>query len=215
MLNILLVDDHQIVIDGLKQLIHGGSEFKVSHEALTGTDAIKIASDEEVDLILLDINLPDKSGFEVCKTIKDQHPDIKIIALTMHGEAGFISKMIKMGVDGYILKNAGKEIILDAIKTVMNGKRYFSEEVTESLLSRETKAKRMSGSGLIQKLTRREKEILKLVIEELTTDEIAEKLFISSTTVISHRKSLLRKLNAKNTAGLVKAAYEYRLLDDN
>lgn len=212
MIDTLLVDDHQIVIDGLKTLLDGEENIGKISEAQTGEGTLKLLESVSVDLVLLDINLPDKSGFEVCKSIKSIYPDIKIIALTMHDDAAYISKMIKSGVDGYILKNTGKEELILAIETVMNGERYFSKEVTESLLAGTPKSRKPRTGDFIQKLTRREKEVLQLIVEELTTDEIAAKLFISATTVISHRKSLLRKLNAKNTAGLVKAAYEFGLL---
>ena len=212
MIKILLVDDHQIMIDGLKMLLVNEEQIKIVSEAQRGEQAIQCAENEPIDLMLLDINLPDISGFEVCKTIKSKKTNVKIIALTMHAEAGYISKMAKAGVDGYILKNTGKEEILKAIQTVMDGQQYYSAEVTQSLLVGTHKTKLPKTSDFIQKLTRREKEVLQLIIDELTTDEIAKQLFISPTTVISHRKSLLRKLNAKNTAGLVKAAYEFGLL---
>lgn len=215
MTNILLVDDHQIVIDGLKGLLEDEEGIGTLFEAQNGEDTIKIAEQEEINLILLDINLPDISGFDICKKLKADSTCPKIIALTMHGNAGYINKMIKVGVDGYLLKNTGREELLLAIKTVMKGERYFSKEVTDSLISGMHQEKKPRISDFIQKLTRREKEILKLITEELTTDEIAAKLFISSTTVITHRKSLLRKLNAKNVAGLVKKAYEFGLLNED
>ncbi|NNF36228.1 MAG: response regulator transcription factor [Saprospiraceae bacterium] len=215
MTNILLVDDHQIVIDGLKGLLEDEEGIGTLFEAQNGEDTIKIAIQEEINLILLDINLPDISGFDICKKLKANSSCPKIIALTMHGNAGYINKMIKVGVDGYLLKNTGREELLLAIKTVMKGERYFSKEVTDSLISGMHQEKKPRISDFIQKLTRREKEILKLITEELTTDEIAAKLFISSTTVITHRKSLLRKLNAKNVAGLVKKAYEFGLLNED
>lgn len=213
MISTLIVDDHQVLLDGIKALIHGQNEVSVDHEALTGQAAVDLASHHDVQLILLDINLPDIIGFDVCKKIKDLKPEVKIIALTMHEESGYISRMIKAGVDGYLLKNTGRDEILTAIQSVMEGDRYLSQKVTQKLFEG------MSGSKpkrttYIQKITRREKEILRLIVDEFTTDEIAAKLFISSTTVISHRKSLLRKLNAKNTAGLVKAAFELDLLKE-
>lgn len=211
--NLLIVDDHQIIIDGLKALFAGKEEEFVISEALNGKSALQLIKNEPIDFVLLDINLPDLNGFEVCKNIKKNFPTIKVIALTMHGESAYIAQMVKAGVDAYILKNAGKDEILKAITTVRNGEKYFSQEVALNMVTGSSPARKKT-SGLIQKLTRREKEILRLVIEEMTTDEIAAQLFISPTTVISHRKSLLRKLNAKNTAGLVKAAYEYQLLDD-
>lgn len=215
MTNILLVDDHQIIIDGLRRLLEGEENIGVLHEAQNGAETIKIATEEAVDLILLDINLPDKSGFDICKELKSQSDDCpKIVGLTMYGNAGYINKMIKAGVDGYLLKNTGREELLKAIDSIMKGERYFSKEVTDTLVAGAQPTKQPKSSDFIQKLTRREKEILQLITEEYTTDEIAGKLFISSTTVITHRKSLLRKLNAKNVAGLVKKAFEFGLLND-
>ena len=213
MINILLVDDHQIVIDGLRGLLEGQDNIDTLYSAQNGEDTIQTVKEKSVDLILLDINLPDISGFDICKTLKSNDACPKIIALTMHGNAGYINKMIKVGVDGYLLKNTGREELLLAIQTVLKGERYFSKEVTDSLLSGLHQVKKPKTSDFIQKLTRREKEVLQLITEELTTDEIAAKLFISSTTVISHRKSLLRKLNAKNVAGLVKKAFTFGLLN--
>lgn len=215
MINILLVDDHQIIIDGLRGLLEGDPVIGQLYEAQNGADTIRIAGEEPIDLILLDIDLPDISGFEVCQQLKAAPSCPKIIALTMHGNAGYINKMIKTGVDGYLLKNTGRDELLRAVKNVMDGERYFSKDVTDALISGMQQPRKPKTSDFIQKLTRREKEILQLITEELTTDEIAEKLFISPTTVISHRKSLLRKLNAKNVAGLVKKAYEFGLLTND
>lgn len=215
MINILIVDDHQIIIDGLKGLLQDEEGIGDLFEAQNGEQTFSIVTEKKIDLILLDINLPDISGFDVCKKLKMDPSCPKIIALTMHGNAGYINKMIKGGVDGYLLKNTGKEEFLKAIKTVTEGGRYFSNEVTNALLAGTHEVKKPKMTDFIQKLTRREKEILHLIIEEYTTDEIAGKLFISSTTVITHRKSLLRKLNAKNVAGLVKKAFEFGLLKDD
>ena len=214
MINILLVDDHQIIIDGLRGLLEEDDSFGNLYEAQNGLQTIQIAKAETIDLVLLDINLPDKSGFDICQELKKDENCPKIIALTMHGNAGYINKMIKSGVDGYLLKNTGREELLKAIQVVMGGNRYFSREVTDLLVAGIHEPKKPKSSDFIQKLTRREKEILKLIIDELTTDEIAAQLFISPSTVITHRKSLLRKLNAKNVAGLVKKAFEFGLLNE-
>lgn len=211
-IKILLVDDHKIIIDGIMTMLEQEESIASLEYALNGAETLAKIKNEKPDLILLDINLPDKSGFELCKEIKGKYADIKIISLTMHGDSGYINKMIKNGVDGYILKNTGKQELLNAISSVMNGGRYFSSEVINSLTAGSTVPKTPKTSDFIQKLTRREKEILKLIVEEMTTEEIGEKLFISASTVVSHRKSLLRKLNAKNTAGLVRKVYEFGLL---
>ena len=213
-IKILAVDDHKVLLDGIKTLFEKEPDIEITHEALNGKTAIETAKTQPIDLILLDINLPDISGFDVCKEVKAFNENIRIIALTMHGEAGYINKMLKSGVDGYILKNTGKDEMIKAVRAVMSGDRYFSKEVTDSLLMGTPKKKQRRMTDFIQKLTRREKEVLKLIVEECTTDEIAAKLFLASTTVISHRKSLLRKLNAKNVAGLVKKAFEFGLLED-
>ncbi len=212
-IRILIVDDHQVVIDGVKAMFEQHPTIEIVAEALTGKAAVEALQQQAIEVVLLDINLPDKNGIEVCKEIKGTHAATKVIALTMHSEAAYISKMAKAGVDGYILKNSGKAEIIQAVEHVMTGQQFFSQAVTQSLISAMHQPKKPTSSDFIQKLTRREKEVLRLIVEEQTTEEIAQTLFISSSTVISHRKSLLRKLNAKNSAGLVKAAYEFGLLD--
>ena len=212
MINILIVDDHQVLADGIKALLSQEDDFKIVHHCIDGRSTMDYLQEQELPkLILLDINLPDTNGIQLCKDILEKYPSMKILALTMHHEPEMISQMVKAGVHGYLLKNTSQEELVSAIHKVYEGENYFSKTVTDRLLQGMQKQNKHTSS--IQKITRREKEILKLIIEEMTTEEIAEKLFISPTTVISHRKSLLRKLNAKNTAGLVKAAYEFRLMD--
>jgi DNA-binding NarL/FixJ family response regulator len=206
------VDDHQILIDSLKSLLDTNEYYDLSYTALNGQAAIRIALEESIDVVLLDIGLPDISGLEVCKQIKAQAPNIKVIALTMYDEAYYIKKMMKYQVDGYLLKNTNQEELEEAIDTVLGGGRYFNEMIKNQLFFPSSTMQRKPN--FIQTLTRREKEILHLIVGELTAKEMSKKLFISEETVISHRKALLRKLNAKNTAGIVKKAYEFNLLDD-
>ncbi len=212
---LLIVDDHQVLIDGIRALLEKTEGLLIDHQALSGKIALQVLAEHEaeIDLIILDINMPDMNGFEVCQEIKKRFPSKKILTLTMHEEPGFISKMVKAGTDGYVLKSAGKEELVTAIQTIMSGEKHFGKAVTDSLLMG-MQSKKPTRSQYIPKLTRREKEVLQLIIQECSTEQIAEKLFISDTTVISHRKSLLRKLNVKNAAGLVRAAYEYNLLGD-
>lgn len=212
-LNLLLIDDHQIIIDGLVALLSGDPSLGEIYRALSGEAAYAVLERETVDIALLDINLPNKNGFQICKELKRDYPDLRIIALTMHSESGFVAKMVKAGADGYLLKNTGKEELLLAIQTVAQDGQYFNQEITRSLIDGMRGHGKRRTSGVIQKLTRREREILRLIVDEHTSEEIAGKLFISASTVISHRKNLLAKLNAKNTAGLVKAAMEFRLLE--
>lgn len=214
MTNILIADDHQIIIDGLKTLLADAPNIGEIYEALTGKATIEQVNSHSIDLILLDISLPDKSGFDICAELKKNEDCPKIIALTMYGNSGYINKMIKAGADGYLLKNTGKEELLKALERVMNGERYYSKQVMDILVADMQQIKQPKLTDFIQKLTRREKEILRLIVDEYTTDEIAAKLFISSTTVISHRKNLMRKLTVKNVAGLVRKAFEFGLLKD-
>lgn len=212
-IRVLLVDDHLVLADGIKALLETEDNIRMEGHCPDGKSTLHFLKENpNLDVILLDINLPDISGISLCQQLKKAYPEIKILALTMHQEPGFISRMIRAGANGYLLKNTGRTELLEAIYSVERGDEYFGKEVTDLILS----GLRPNGGATTQgkpKITRREKEILQLVLEEFTTDEIAEKLFISPSTVISHRKSLLRKLNAKNTAGLVKAAYEYNLLE--
>jgi DNA-binding NarL/FixJ family response regulator len=165
------------------------------------------------DVILLDINLPDIDGVDLCKKIGALYPDINIIALTMYNEGSFISGMLKNGAKGYVLKNSDKGLLKEAIKTVHAGGSFFGEEVTKTLMQSMMPETQTSKSGNIPKLTRREKEVLKLIVQEHTTPEMAEKLFISLNTVETHRKNLLQKLNVRNTAGLVRFAVENKLVN--
>lgn len=212
-MTILIVDDHQIVIDGLRTLLEEEASISRVYEALSGAQAMEVMRRSAISLVLLDINLPDTNGFELCQKIKAENEAVKVIALTMHSNSGYITRMARAGVDGYLLKNTGKEELLLAIRKVAAGKQHFSQEVANSLIAGMQAARPARPAGFIQKLTRREKEVLHLIIDELTTEEIADKLYISPATAISHRKSLLRKLNAKNTAGLVKAAFEFGLVE--
>ena len=156
-----------------------------------------------VDVVLLDINLPDISGIDLCKKIHSEFPQIKIIGISTFSERSYISRMIENGASGYLIKSSSKEEIAEAIDTVLKDKMYLS-------VSMEHIAKPLSilPPGSLPALTKREKEILQLISEGLTNHQIAEKLFISPLTVDSHRKNLLTKLNANNTASLVRVAIE-------
>ena len=154
----------------------------------------------------MDINLPDKSGIDLCGEVKRIKPKIMILALSTLNQPSYINKMLANGASGYILKNSSKEELLEAVRSVANGEKYISDEATQII--KHAAHKRTD----VPFLTRREKEILALIAEGLTTSEIAEKIFVSHWTVDGHRKSIMIKLNVKNTASLVKYAYENGLL---
>ncbi len=209
MIRILIVDDHQVVLDGIQSMLEQEEDISIAGKSMNGTDALEFLKTNPVDVALIDINMPGMDGIELCKAIRKNHPEIKVLALTTFNEVSFITNMMKSGASGYLLKNTTKEELITAIKTIQKGEQYLAREVQEKLISASFGKK---DTAFIPKLTRREKEVLKLIMEEFTTKEIAEKLFISTATVETHRLHLLNKLGVRNTAGLVKVAIEKGLV---
>ena len=212
MIKLLIADDHKMLRDGINAMITDCYEIKVIGEASNGIEVLKLLELIETDVLLLDINMPHMDGVETCKKVNKLYPFVNILALTMYDEGAMISKMIKYGAKGYILKNTGKEKLIEAIKAVYNGQNYFSDRVKDTLIMSLSPEKKSNSGAFIPKLTKREKEIINLIVNEHTTSEIAEQLFISEKTVETHRKNLLQKLNVRNTAGLVRIALEKGLL---
>jgi len=163
-----------------------------------------------LDVLLLDINLQEDDGVVLCKKYKKEFPDLKIISLTSFSQVSFIKAMLRNGADGYLFKNVNQEELILAIETVYSGERYLGKEVNESLIQDGLHTKRRNSS-FIPKLTRREKEILSLIVDEHTNQQMADKLFISLSTVETHRMNICAKLGAKNTAGIVKNAIKFGL----
>lgn len=211
MIHVLIVDDHKMVIDGMKLLLQNHSEIKVIDSALNGEEGIEKLKVQKPDVVLLDINMPGKNGIDTCKEMLKIAPDTKVVAISMHKESSLIKLMLKNGAKGYVLKNAGQNEIIDAIKDVYSGKTYLDETVNEIIINSVSKNSHQKTQSPFPSLSRREKEILSLILEEFTTQEIAEKLFISFGTVETHRRNMLIKTGARNTAGLVRIAIEYEL----
>jgi DNA-binding NarL/FixJ family response regulator len=203
MITILIVDDHPIVAEGIRKLIQDSRTAQVIGVAGTGKACLDFLRWEKPDVILLDIGLPDISGIDLCKTIKAKDRSLKILALTTFNERSTVVNMMKNGADGYILKNSETEEIIQAIQEVHSGGKYICDDA-EGLL------KENLTNDLL--LTNREKEVLKLIADGFTNLEIAEKLFISPLTVDSHRKNLITKLEARNTASLIRIASDKGLL---
>lgn len=203
MIKVFIADDHQIVIDGIKSIMEASNEVTVVGGALSGEDTLTQLKDLEADVLLLDINMPGMDGIEVAQRLKEQGDPIRILVLTMHNNPQFTKQLIEIGVPGCLMKNAGKQEMLNAIKSVYEGRRYYGAEVTETLFDSIDKSQKATQKA---ELTKREIEVLKLIANELTTAEIAEKLFISTHTVETHRKNLLSKLGFKNSAGLARFA---------
>ena len=202
-LKILIADDHQIVIEGLKSLLIGQKHIQVMGEASNGKEAIEILKKYEVDIAVLDISMPEMDGVEATKIIKKEYPDVKILILTMHDGSEFIHELVEIGANGYILKNRGKEEFVAAIETIAKGEEYIKGIVLKTLI----KAVRKPKPNAVQ-FTKREKDVLRLIVDEHTTSEISAKLNIANSTVETHRRNLIEKTGVKSSLGLVRYAME-------
>ncbi|MFY0592557.1 response regulator [Roseivirga sp.] len=205
MIRVFIVDDHQVVIDGLSSILSDDDNIKFCGSALNGKDAIQQLETECPDVVLLDINMPEMDGIQVVKELRKRGDEVRILVLTMHNNPQFTKELIQMGVEGCILKNAGQKELILAINEVNKGERYYGKDVSDSLF--ESVKKTQDAVAKVQ-LTKREVQIIKLIASEYTTNEIATELAISTHTVDTHRKNIVSKLGIKNTAGLVKFAIE-------
>ena len=207
MINILIADDHQMFIDGLKAMLEDVPGILVVGEAMNGRQAINFCETQAVDIVIMDISMPVMDGIEATKRLLKSHQNIKILGLSMFDDRNYISDMLKAGAKGYILKNTGKSDLLDALHTLQSGETYLGKEVQQTLLNSFMKTQTPT-----EKLSKREIEVLECIATGQTTQEIADHLFISKNTVETHRKNLLFKLQAKNTAELVNNAYKRRVI---
>ena len=206
MIKIFIVEDHSVVVEGIRSLLQNEKEFDVIGNTDTGEGCLSFFRNRTADVILMDISLPDMSGIDLCKEMKKKYPGIMVLALSTFSQGIYISKMMENGASGYLLKNSGRQEIIQALIDVANGKTYLSFEAGQALKST------TSRNPDKPVLTKREKEILGLITEGLTNLQVAEKLFISVETVDSHRKNLYNKLNVKNTVMLMRYAIENNLL---
>lgn len=202
-IKLLIVDDHRILVEGLNKLFDNSDTVDVIGVAYSGKECRNALRKELPDVILLDINLPDVSGIDLCKEIKTENPEIKIVALSSFNEYTIVRRMIENGASGYVVKNAMPEEIILSVETVANNKIFLCEEIDLLMRNR-------SNNPIW--LTPREKELLKYIVEGLTNHEIAEKMYLGVETINSYRKNLLIKLGAKNTAVLVRMALEEKLV---
>ena len=202
-ISLIIVEDHPVVVEGLQLLFNSSGKYRIEGVANTGKECLKLLQIFTPDVLLLDINLPDISGINLCKLILQRYPERRILALTTYTERVFIQQMLDNGAYGYVLKNASSEEILEGVNEVNAGNKYLCQEA-ENLLKKTQENELM--------ITRRESSVLKLLAEGFTNLEIADKLFISPLTVDSHRKNLIIKLQARNTASLIKIASDKGLV---
>jgi two-component system, NarL family, nitrate/nitrite response regulator NarL len=204
-----LVDDHQIVIDGLLSLLKDEPQFEFAFATTHPKDVLQNLKTKPVDVLLTDVMMPELPGNVLAKEVKKEFPQTKILALSMNGEGSLVNEMINdADISGYILKNIGKQELIKAIEKIANGGIYFSEEVLDEL-QRVSSRKRQNEEA---HLTDREIEIIRLIEKEYSNKQIAEALFISERTVETHRKNIFRKTNTNSVIGLVKYAYEHKLI---
>lgn len=203
----MIVDDHNLIINGIKSLLSHINNFEIIGEANDGQQAIDLALQLKPDVIIMDISMPVLSGIEATKAILDKLPETKVIALTQHENSEYVNQILNAGGSGYLLKNSKKEEFVNAINSVCEGRKYFSKNISDLLLNDLLKNK--SSKPKIDKeilLTKREKEIIQKIVNELNNNQIAEELNISLRTVETHRRNIMQKLSIKNVVSLIKYA---------
>lgn len=214
LIQVLVIDDHQLIIDGMKSILQDEEDVAFAGGANSMSEALDFLSAHDVDVVLADISMPQHSGIEVTRKIKELYPNIQVLALTMHEDISMISKMVDAGASGYILKRTNMNEVLDAIKAVASGGRYLGRDVQSILMDN------LSTSANVVELpedapaplTTREREILNLIAKEMSNEEIANKLFISERTVETHRRNIFTKTKTKSIVGLIKYAIKNGLI---
>ena len=222
-IHILIVDDHPIIRDGLRNMLETQRSliFKV-FEAENEPQAIEVVNSQPIDVVIMDFQLPEKKGHEITATLLSQNPNLKVLGLSNYDEYAYALDMLKAGARGYVLKNVGTKELLGAISDIMEGKVYYSNEIANKLINHKLKQLLLEEDGnnayktQVQDsgvpLSAREMQIMRLIAGEYTNDEIAGKLTLSKRTVDNHRQNMLNKLQLRNTAGLVRYAYQHGLI---
>ena len=212
---IILTDDHQVVRDGLRSMLSGIEDIEIIAQAATGNELFGILAMNKAEVLILDIELPDISGLEICSKVQTTYPDIKVLILSMYTGEEFIFKALAEGARGYLPKNTTRDELVEAIRTIAAGKEYYSPIISEIMLrSYIKKAKsKISVDKDVDELSKRELEVLKMLAEGIPNYEIAEQLFISIRTVESHKSHIMQKLELHTTAELVKFAIRQKLIE--
>ncbi|PCJ67784.1 MAG: DNA-binding response regulator [Bacteroidetes bacterium] len=212
MIRIVLIDDHKIILDGISSLIATNNGIEILNTFENPKEALTFLDTTFVDVIFTDLDMPEMNGEDVLVYCKSKFPSTKVIILSMHNEKAIIRHLIQLGADGYLLKSAGKEEILKAIKTVHLDVKYFPDDVLQSLVSaEESKVEPLNPN--LERLTSREIEIIKLIASGLSSKEIGSKLFISPRTAETHRNNILKKLDIHGIAGIIRFAFQNKLVE--
>ncbi len=206
-IKLIIADDHQLFREGIISLLSGSDDIEIVGEASNAAELWSLLEKEKAHVVLIDISMPDKSGLDVIAEAREKFKDVKFIVLTMHAEGQYVVKAVRNGASGYLIKNADEQELKKAIEKVALGQKYFNNEISQLMITD------MAIEGEThKKLSDREQEVLTLVSEGKTTKEIAEELFVSFRTVETHRVNIMKKLNAQNTAELIKKAAHLRLI---
>jgi DNA-binding NarL/FixJ family response regulator len=205
MISVFIIDDHQMILEGIHSLLQEEKDIEWMGSAKLPGELMTFLKNGQPDVLLMDINLPQKSGLDLCKEVKEKYPAIQIIGLSTSDQVSIIKKMRENGASGFLLKDASKQEIITALQEVNRGREYVSFSVAEAL-------KKSMPNDQLPVLTKRERQILEMIAEGFTNQEIATKLFLNCTTVDSHRKNMLTKFNVKNTAALIKMAMTNHLI---
>jgi len=205
-IRIFIVDDHQMVIDGINLMIEGNPEFTVIGASTQPLLVTGLLENTDADILITDVGMPEMSGVELSRVVKNKFPHIKILALSMFGDSQIIAEMIDAGISGYILKNSGKKELIEALTKIAEGQNYFGQDITLQLM------KSFKRNQEEARLTDREIEIIRMIEKDMSTREIADTLFISERTVETHRKNILHKTNTQTVVGLLKYAYERKII---
>ncbi|KAA9338598.1 response regulator transcription factor [Hymenobacter busanensis] len=212
MIRLILVDDHTIIRDGIQALLSDVAELEVVGQARNGRELLDMLPHTPADVVMMDLNMPELSGFETMPLLREQFPEVRVLILSMLDHEKYVHQILTAGALGYVLKNAGKEEIVHAIRTVASGRPFLCTEIGLNLLHKAIEAPSSGGPKKPNDLSNRETEVLRLIAEGLTNAEIADKLFTSKRTIETHRQNIIEKTQAKNTAALIKYAMETGLL---
>lgn len=208
--SILIVDDHQMFIDGIESLLIGQDKYQIKYHANDGQTALDLLKQSKVDILISDLSMPGMSGAELVKTVKEKYHEIKVLVLSMHNNRETVGEILMSEAEGYILKNTGKKELLNALDRITENSTFYSKAVMSLMMEKIQKQKQVAAET--QCLTERELEILQHIVEEFSSEEIADKLFISKRTVDTHRKHILKKTGSKTIVGLIKFAFKNELV---
>ncbi|MDR2009644.1 MAG: response regulator transcription factor [Bacteroidales bacterium] len=209
--NVMIVDDHALFRNGLKLLLNSYNDFNVVAEASNGIEFLDSVDVLPIDVVLLDINMPEMDGVEAAQIALKRNPELKIVTLSMYGDENYYYKMVEAGVAGFLLKDSDIDEVHSALRSVVEGRSYFSQELLQNLLKNIKNTSEQTKS--VSELSDREIEIILLICQGYSNAEISEKLFLSKRTVEKHRANILEKTNTKNTASLVMYAIKNKIVD--